>query len=186
VDELRLTRVELERITEDLQASDADLHVTSEELRSSTEDLEITSAELRDETEELSKTGDELQQRTTELNLARRLMDSVLDTLGAAFVLDDELSVRLWSSECEELWGVHEGDVRGRRLGDIQVGLPVRSLEALVRSVLEDGQPAEAVIEASDREGLSFPCRVAASLLSPLAADRPGVIVIVRRDPVVG
>jgi two-component system CheB/CheR fusion protein len=186
IDELRLTRAQLERISEDLRGSETDLKLTSEELRSSTEELEITGAELSSGNEELARTSDELAHRTSELSLAERLMHSVFDTLGAAFVLDDELSVRLWSSECEELWGVHHGEVRGRRLRDIQLGLPVRALEALVRSVQEGGEPAEAVMEAEDREGGRFPCRVAASLLSPGATDRKDVVVIVRRDPVVG
>lgn len=186
LDELRLTRAQLERISEDLQASDMDLKLTSEELRSSTEELEITSAELRSGNEELAKTSEDLQARMEDLSLMKRLMDSVFDTLGAAFVLDRDLKVRLWSSECEELWGLHHGDVHGRRLRDIQFGLPVRPIEALVRAVLEDGEPAEVVVEAVDRRSISFPCRIMASLLGPFGGDGEGIIVLVRREPVLG
>jgi PAS domain S-box-containing protein len=186
IEELRFTRTQLERISEDLQASDEALKLTSEELTSSSEELEVTSEELRSEIEESERTSDELRLRTSDLAALKRLLDSVVDALGAAFVLDEDLTIRLWSRECEELWGVHHGDVHDRRLQDIQVGLPARPLEAIVRSVMTDGEPAEAVLDARDRHGVSFPCRVSASPLSASGGAREGVIILVRRDPVAG
>ena len=119
-------------------------------------------------------------------HVAEAPLPTVLPKRPPAFVLDEALHVRLWSSECEDLWGLRHGDVRGRSLRDIQFGLPVRPIEALVRSVLEDGERTEAVLDASDRDGVPFPCRVVASPLSPLGVDGDGVLVLVRREPVVG
>jgi two-component system CheB/CheR fusion protein len=184
--ELRLTGAHLERLGEELRSSDAELKLMSDELRSSTEELEISNEEVRSGNEELRSTTDELDLRTRELGAATRLMDSMIDALGAAFILDEDLTIRLWSRECEALWGVHDGAVNGRRLQEVEVGLPIRPLEALARAVLADGEPAELVIDAQDRDRVSVPFRVAASLLGGAGDVPEGVLVVVRREPAVG
>lgn len=55
--------------------------------------------------------------------------------LGVVAV-DERLRVRLWNDQAEDTRNLREGEVRGRPLGDLDIGLPVQGMEAPIRALL--------------------------------------------------
>lgn len=82
-------------------------------------------------------------------------------------------------SDAEELWGVRPEEARGRNLFELDINLPVSSIREPIRDCLEGGADQhELVVDAVNRRGRKFSCRI---LVSPLvAADdrRTGVILL--------
>src|SRR4029077_21195148 len=100
--------------------------------------------------------------------------------LGAA-VLDADLDVRVWNERAAELWGVRSDEVLGESFFDLDIGLPVKELRPMIRSVLR-GKPShdEKIVAAITRRGKRIRCRVAATALA--ARGRAGGVVLVMED----
>jgi two-component system CheB/CheR fusion protein len=175
-DELEASNRQLETAYEELQSTNEELETTNEELQSTVEELDTTNEELHSTNEELRTTNEELQSTNDELyaaNLAlqaradevsslNRYMESVLSSLTAAvIVISPELTVRTWNRQAHELWGLREDETLGQHLLNLDIGLPIDELRAVVREVAGGEQDhAELVLQAVNRRGRPVSLRV--------------------------
>ncbi|HEX3129363.1 MAG TPA: CheR family methyltransferase [Thermoanaerobaculia bacterium] len=160
-EELQSANEELETTNEELQSTVEELETTNEELQSANEELETMNEELQSTNEELRNLNDQLQSRGEELNDVNGYFESVLTGLRAGVaVLDRDLRVRVWSEKAEDFWGLRSDEVRGQSFPGLDIGLPVRDLQEVLRqSLREDGQ-REQILDGVNRRGKPIRCRV--------------------------
>jgi two-component system CheB/CheR fusion protein len=159
-EELQSTNEELETTNEELQSANEELETTNEELQSANEELETTNEELRSSNEQLQAINLELRQRSGALDNSNAYLRSILFSLGVgAAALDHDLRVTFWNDAAAELWGLREDEVRGQDLLGLDVGLPVGTLEAPLRKVIEGtSDKEELALDAVNRRGKHFRC----------------------------
>ena len=197
--DLRLQRAthELETATEELNSSNEELETTNEELQSTVEELETTNEELQSANEELETMNEELQAANQEMeavNLELRLrgeeadranlfLESVLRSLRAGVaVVDRDLRVTSWNDQAEDLWGIRASEVEGESLLTLDIGLPLLPLVEPLRQCMEDAdEQRELVLDAVNRRGRAFRCRVMMSPLRDRNLNREGAIVLMER-----
>src|SRR5207248_3348263 len=167
-EELQSTVEELETTNEELQSTNEELETTNEELQSTNEELETMNEELQSTNEELETINDELNLRTEELNQTNLFLESILRSLEAGVVvLDPDLRVTAWNEGAHELWGLRGDEVQGQHFMNLDIGLPVEKLRSPLRAVLNGGDhPSPIVLEATNRRGKAFDCRVAVTPLN--------------------
>jgi two-component system CheB/CheR fusion protein len=178
-EELQSTNEELETTNEELQSTVEELETTNEELQSTNEELETMNEELQSTNDELQTINDELQDRTGELDAANGFLGAILTSLQAGVVvLDDELHVRVWNQEAQELWGLRPEEAVGQHFLNLDIGLPTERLRSLIRETLtgENG-PQEATVAAVNRRGRSIDVRVLGSALQSGADEAAGIIL---------
>jgi two-component system CheB/CheR fusion protein len=184
MEELQSTNEELETTNEELQSTVEELETTNEELQSTNEELETMNEELQSTNEELQTMNEELRNRTGELNEVNSFFGSILTSLRAGVVVvDSDLKVQIWNEKSEDLWGLHSAEVCGAHLLSLDIGLPLEELKTTIKHVLtgSDGNIVK-VIQATNRRGRSFPCRVTCS---PLRSDErtvSGAILIMENQ----
>jgi two-component system, chemotaxis family, CheB/CheR fusion protein len=184
-EELQSTNEELETTNEELQSTVEELETTNEELQSTNEELETMNDELQSINDELQSSNVELQARTAEVNSLNNFMQSVLTGLRAGVaVLDRNMRVRVWNDHAADLWGVRSDEAVGQQLLNLDIGLPLASVNPMIRSLLDGGEKnfAGAVLEAVNRQGRPILVRVT---VSPLE-DHDGVtgaIVVMEERP---
>jgi two-component system, chemotaxis family, CheB/CheR fusion protein len=191
-EELQSTVEELETTNEELQSTNEELETTNEELQSTNEELETINAELQSANEELETMNDELRHRTLELNETNAFLETVLTTIGLAVaVLDRRQYVQIWNGQAREMWGVSPDEAADQHLFALEIGLPVDQLKAPLRACLSgESQREELVLDAVNRRGKAFRCRVVCMPLSGSAGANPsgdGTVsgVILLMEPVV-
>jgi two-component system, chemotaxis family, CheB/CheR fusion protein len=87
--------------------------------------------------------------------------------------------VQLWNRSAADLWGLRDHEVLGSHFLTLDIGFPVEKLKASIRQALSaDGQSDELTIEAVNRRGRTFQCRVRAMALHDDAGKGHGVIVL--------
>jgi two-component system, chemotaxis family, CheB/CheR fusion protein len=183
-DELQSTVEELETTNEELQSTNEELETTNEELQSSNEELETMNEELQSTNEELETMNDELRHRTGELNDMNVFLETILTTMGIAVaVVDRQQHVQIWNGQARDLWGLMPEEVEEQHLLSLDLGLPIEQLKRPLRATLADGSPREEmVLNATNRRGRNFRCRVT---VLPLAHDgRAPAGAIVMMEPV--
>jgi two-component system CheB/CheR fusion protein len=183
--ELEYANRQLESAYEELQSANEELETTNEELQSTVEELETTNEELQSTNEELETMNEELQSMNDELQTtsdqarvgeerswsATHFLSAVLGSLQAGVVaVDADQVVTAWNAASEELWGLRSEEVVGRRLRDLDVGLPVALVGDLVAAALaEPGRGHRAaVVGAVNRRGRGVRVRIT---VSPLSGD---------------
>jgi two-component system, chemotaxis family, CheB/CheR fusion protein len=160
-EELQSTVEELETTNEELQSTNEELETTNEELQSTNEELETMNEELHSGNEELETMNEELQHRTLELNDMNAFLEAILSTIGLAVaVLDSRQHVQIWNGQARELWGLTADEVEDQHLLALDFGLPVQQLKPMVRASLDGSQREELVVDATNRRGKAFRCRV--------------------------
>ena len=167
---LQSTVEELETTNEELQSTNEELETTNEELQSTNEELETMNEELQSTNDELETMNDEQLERSTELDRVNMFLEGILTSLGVGVaVLDSSRRVQVWNGESIELWGLRAEEVEGRRLEDLDIGLPVpKVLKLLDIAMGSDHEPASDEVEAVNRRGRSFRCAVRAlPLITP-------------------
>ena len=166
-EELQSTNEELETTNEELQSTVEELETTNEELQSTNEELETMNEELQSTNDELQSINDQLRDRTAETNRLNAFLQAIVSSLdGAVAVLDDELRVRLWSSQAIELWGLRADEVTGQAFSALDIGLPVAEVAQPIRRVVEQGADAESVdVVGHDRRGRPVNLRVSVTAL---------------------
>ncbi len=195
-DDLERSRQEVETTHEELQSSNEELETTNEELQSTVEELETTNEELQSTNEELETMNEELEstnaelegintdlrQRTEVVNRLNVFLHAILGNikLGAA-VLDAELDVQVWNDRAADLWGVRSDEVVGNPFFDLDIGLPTKELQTIIRTMLRS-KPShdELVVNAMTRRGRRIRCRVSAITLAGPA--RVGGVVLVMEE----
>ena len=162
VEELETSNEELETMNEELQSSNEELETMNEELQSSNEELETMNEELQSSNEELETMNEELPRRTRELNDVNSILETILTTIGVAVaVLDRNQRVQIWNGKARELWGLTAEEVEDAHLMSLDIGLPVENVRQQVRDTLAGrSQREELVLEATNRRGEGFMCRV--------------------------
>jgi two-component system, chemotaxis family, CheB/CheR fusion protein len=172
-DQLAGSKRELEQAYEELQSTVEELETTNEELQSTNEELETMNEELQSSNEELETMNEELRHRTREVNDVNTFLETILTTIGVAVaVLDRNQRVQIWNGKARELWGLTAEDVEDEHLMSLDIGLPVENLRQQLRNTLAGGsQREELVLEATNRRGKAFTCRVT---LLPLGTTGDG------------
>lgn len=119
--------------------------------------------------------NEELRHRTQEVNDVNSFLETILTTIGLAVaVLDRTLCVQIWNENARELWGLTSGEVEDEHLMALDIGLPVEQLRQQIRDTLTGGSAREeAVLEATNRRGKAFQCRVT---FLPLGSGGDGAV----------
>jgi two-component system CheB/CheR fusion protein len=178
-EELHRSQEELETTNEELQSSNEELETTNEELQSTNEELETMNEELQSTNEELQTVNEELRTRSEELNHVNAFFESVLASLSSgAIVVNKDLNVTMWNQRAQDLWGLRNDEVQGKSLLNLDIGLPVQELRAMVRACIAGEAPAEVVLDAINRRGKPIRCRVSCSPLVTPTKKREGAILI--------
>ena len=161
-EELQSTVEELETTNEELQSTNEELETMNEELQSTNEELETMNEELQSSNEELETMNEELRHRTRELNDVNSILETILTTIGVAVaVLDRNQRVQIWNGKARELWGLTAEEVEDEHLMSLDIGLPVENVRQQMRDTLAGrSQREELVLEATNRRGEGFMCRV--------------------------
>jgi two-component system CheB/CheR fusion protein len=179
-EELQSSNEELETTNEELQSSNEELETTNEELQSTNEELETMNEELQSSNEELQTVNDELHQRTDQLNSTNSFLRSVLQSLeSGAVVVNKDFNILMWNPKAEDLWGLRSAEVEGKSLLNLDIGLPMEKLRALVRACLMGDSPdGGIVIDATNRRGKSIKCRINCSTLMAGNKGPQGAIIL--------
>jgi two-component system CheB/CheR fusion protein len=181
-EELQSTVEELETTNEELQSTVEELETTNEELQSTNEELETMNEELHSMNDEQQASNEELQLRTTEYGDLNRFMGAIFAGLRTAVVvIDRNQAVTVWNDRAEDLWGLRSDEVEGKRLVDLDIGMPTDALRPLVRRTLVE-QPGETseplTVEAVNRRGRRVIVQVSASALRDSQDEPVGVILM--------
>jgi len=112
----------------------------------------------------------ELGDRSGELNQANTFLGAVLRSLEAGVVVvNGDLLVQTWNEGARELWGLHESEVVGRHLLNLDIGLPLGELRKPILEALgEGGGTRTATVLPVNRRGREIECHVT---VTPLADD---------------
>jgi two-component system CheB/CheR fusion protein len=140
--------------------------------------------ELQSTNEEIQTVNAELRQRTDELNHTNAFLQSVVGSLtSGAVVLNQNLNILMWNYKAEDLWGLREDEVKGQSLLNLEIGLPVDQLRSIIRPCLSgDADRKEILLDATNRRGKAFMCRVSCSPLMSHDKERQGVIVLMEEE----
>lgn len=152
----------------------------SDELQAANRDLETAYEELQSTNDELQSINDILRERTDEVTSLNQFMQSIVGSFGAAVVvLDSNLTVRLWTRQAEELWGLRADETVGQHFLQLDSGLPTEQLTVLVHEVASGAaERRELLIDAINRRGRPIRLRIVVTMLSE-AGERPdGALVI--------
>jgi two-component system CheB/CheR fusion protein len=153
-EELQSTVEELETTNEELQSTNEELETTNEELQSTNEELETMNEELQSTNEELETMNDELRDRTDETLQANSFLGSVLSSIHqGVVVVDRTLRVLAWSRQVTQLWGLHDDEVEGEHLLNLDIGIDVQLLRDPIRHVLAGSAVDPLELEGHDRRG---------------------------------
>lgn len=178
-EELQSTNEELETTNEELQSTVEELETTNEELQSTNEELETMNEELQSTNEELQTINDEVRLRSDQLNTTNAFLASILASLHqGVVVLDEELRVQVWNPQAEDQWGLRPEETTDKHFFNLDIGLPVEMLRPSIRAtLLGETTRTEQVLEATNRRGRRFSCRVVITQLSNMAGEITGVIL---------
>ncbi len=174
-EELQATVEELETTNEELQSTNEELETTNEELQSTNEELETMNEELQSSNEELETMNEELRHRGVEIDEMNTMLETILTTVGlAVVVVDSEQRIQIWNGQARELWGLTAEEVEDQHLLSLDIGLPLENLKNQLRATLSGrSEREESVLDATNRRGKAFQCRVR---LLPLGADGDGTV----------
>jgi len=137
----------------------------NEELQSTNEELETINSELRD--------------RSAEVIDLNQFLQSILGSLqSAVVVLGPEMDIRAWNRQAEEMWGLRGDEVVGQHFLNLDIGFPVETLRAPIRSCLAGRSEREQISQhAVNRRGRAITCTVSINCLTADGVTR-GVILM--------
>lgn len=117
--------------------------------------------------------NEELRHRSEELNDVNAFLETILTTIGLAVAaVDRNQRVQIWNGNARELWGLTADEAEDENLMALDIGLPVDKLLQHIRDMLTGrSQREEVVVEATNRRGNAFTCRVT---LLPLGSGGDG------------
>ena len=126
--ELLQIREDMRSITEDQEAANEELQSANEELLSGSEELQSLNEELESSKEELQSTNEELVivnheliDKNEQLNSSQLYSDAIIATLREPLVvLSRSLRVKVANTAFYKKFNIHEQDVEGRLLYEIQ------------------------------------------------------------------
>ncbi len=141
--ELQQTKATMQGMLEEHETTTEELRAANEEIQSANEELQSTNEELETAKEELQSTNEELNTLNTELENQNAEANRAIDDFNnlhravdiPVILLNKELCIRTFTPPAEHQLGLRSGD-RGRRIGELKLGLRVDDLESRVRDVL--------------------------------------------------
>ncbi|WP_164008895.1 CheR family methyltransferase [Pyxidicoccus trucidator] len=140
-EELRASNEELETTNEELQSANEELQTTNEELQSTNEELETTNEELQSTNSELDATNRELAHRTEEMDALTFCQRTIIRTLSVAvLVLDAQGRITTWNLAAERLLGLTEREAVGQVLWTLRIPALKRALLQRLRKQLAEGR----------------------------------------------
>jgi two-component system CheB/CheR fusion protein len=87
--------------------------------------------------------------------------------------------VLAWNPRAEDLWGVREVAVTGQHLRNLDIGLPVANLRAMLRACINGESDSQRVtLPAVNRRGKSIQCDVTCTPLHGVADSMRGAILV--------
>ena len=156
--ELVSANEEIQSSNEELQSTNEELETTNEELQSTNEELETTKEELQSSNEELQTVNEELENRNAVLTLTSNDLINLLNSVNMpVLMLSNELYIRHFTPQSQKLMNLRPQDV-GRPFGEIRLNLAVDDLERRLTEVLETLTPQE--LEARHRDGRWYFLRI--------------------------
>jgi two-component system CheB/CheR fusion protein len=179
-EELQSTVEELETTNEELQSTNEELETTNEELQSTNEELETMNEELQSTNDELEAMNEQQRERADEVDRLNLFLEGILGNLGVGVVvLDQDQLVQVWNTSAADLWGLRGDEVVGKHFMTLDIGLPVERVRGAVRSVLRrDEGPQSVSIQAVNRRGKQFQCKVQVLPLLDRSEEAYGVILL--------
>jgi two-component system CheB/CheR fusion protein len=183
-EELQSTNEELETTNKQLQSTIKELETINEKLQSTNEELETMNAELQSANVELQTINDELRMRTGELDEANDFLESLLlSQRGGLVVVDSDLRISVWNGHSAELWGLRTDEAPGQHFLNIDIGLPVEELRQPIKAILAgDSDHLTIDLNATNRRGREFHCRVSLAPLINRARQIRGVILLMEES----
>jgi len=177
---LQSTNEELETTNEELQSTNEELETTNEELQSTNEELETMNEELQSANEELQTTNSELSQCTEEINQMSVFMESILSSVQVGMVvLDNHLTVQVWNSKAEDLWGLRAQEAIGFSFFDLDISLPIEERRELILACqIENSSEQIKVLDIVNRRGKTIRCRVTCTVLL-IEKKRQGITILI-------
>jgi hypothetical protein len=122
------------------------------------------------------------QRRTIELADADQFTEVVLAGMGTGLVVIGASDFRIRARDRginEVLWGLPESTMRGFGLRTLEIGLSIEPVAELAAATPVD----ELLLDARDRRGIEFRCRVwSFSLADAADDDGQGAVFVTRRD----
>ena len=121
-EEVQASNLRLQSSNEELRASNEELETTNEELQSANEELETTNEELQSTNSELDATNRELAHRTEEMDALTFCQRTIIRTLSVAvLVLDAQGRITTWNLAAERMLGLTEREAVGQTLWTLRI-----------------------------------------------------------------
>jgi len=97
-------------------------------------------------------------------------------------VVDRNLQVLIWNDMAEEFWGLRSDETKGQSLLKLDFGLPVAKLKGPIRACIENNgeqqQQHEMIVDAVNRRGRNFKCRVSVNPFKGANGELQGAILM--------
>jgi two-component system CheB/CheR fusion protein len=143
-EELRMNKIRLKEVSEELEASNEELQTSNEELQASNEELQSINEEVESVNEELQTVNNECQRKITELTKANEDLDNFVASADIATIfLDLELRIRRFTPAAAKKANLLPHDI-GRSITDLSHPLLVMASTAAKR-ILEGVPKIESV-----------------------------------------
>lgn len=138
-DTLRRSLLHLEQANEELEASSEELQASSEELQSTNEELEASNEELQATNDELAVLNQQLRIRGDELERLNTDLENIQRSLNQGMVIvDQDLRVSRFSPHAVRVFGLVAADI-GHSLIGIPTTVPIQGLRDALLSVVNQG-----------------------------------------------
>ena len=149
---------EQEATNEELKSANEEIQSSNEELQSTNEELETAKEELQSTNEELTTLNEELNTRNAELSIVNNDLSNLIASVNVAILmLGHDLTLRRYTPMAERVFNLIPSDL-GRSLSDISRGVLTPNIEALARDVIDNLTTVER--ETQDRDGNWFLLRI--------------------------
>ncbi len=143
-EELRINKIRLKEVSEELEASNEELQTSNEELQASNEELQSINEEVESVNEELQTVNNECQRKITELTKANEDLDNFVASADIATIfLDLELRIRRFTPTAAKKANLLPHDI-GRVIAELSHPLLVMASTAAKR-ILEGVPKIESV-----------------------------------------
>lgn len=143
-EELRINKIRLKEVSEELEASNEELQTSNEELQASNEELQSINEEVESVNEELQTVNNECQRKITELTKAKEDLDNFVASADIATIfLDSSLQIRRFTPTAAKKANLLPHDI-GRVITDLSHPLLVMAATAAKR-ILEGVPKIESV-----------------------------------------
>ncbi|CAN5451046.1 chemotaxis protein CheB [soil metagenome] len=144
-------RAEMQATQEELTSANEELQSTSEELQSTNEELTTSKEEMQSMNEELQSVNAELQSKIEDLSLTNSDMKNLLNSTDIATIfLDNSLAIRRFTDSAVQIFNLIAGDI-GRPLSDITNRLDYPGLQQDAAEVLRTLLFCEKQIAGADQ-----------------------------------